>query len=123
MTVWQRRTRLALLVGAIAVAVAVAAAFKRRPAAEVAANVAPADPKAMVESEGGIRTRINRDQEEVRINYKTLTTYPDNTTKLSGVKVTTVRGGGRTFVITGNQADLKGETDMSIHGDVRIVAS
>lgn len=123
MTVWQRRTRLALLVGAIAVAVAVAAAFKRRPAAEVAANVAPADPKAMVESEGGIRTRINRDQEEVRINYKTLTTYPDNTAKLSGVKVTTVRGGGRTFVITGNQADLKGETDMSIHGDVRIVAS
>jgi LPS export ABC transporter protein LptC/lipopolysaccharide transport protein LptA len=123
MTVWQRRTRLALLVGAVAVAIAVAAAFKRRPAAEAPASVAPADPKAVVESEAGWKSRFNRAHEEVRINYKTLSTYPDNTAKLTEVKVTTIRGGGRTFVITGNEADLKGETDISIHGDVHIVAS
>src|SRR5262245_12712004 len=123
MTVWQRRTRLALLVGAVAVAIAVAAAFKRRPAAEVPASVAPADPKAVVESEGGWKSRFNRAHEEVRIDYKTLSTYPDNTAKLSDVTVTTIRAGGRKFVITGKEADLKGETDISIHGDVRIVAS
>ena len=82
-----------------------------------------ADPKAVVESEGGWKSRFNRAHEEVRINYKTLSTYPDNSAKLSEVKVTTIRAGGRTFVITGNEADLKGETDISIHGDVRIVAS
>jgi LPS export ABC transporter protein LptC/lipopolysaccharide transport protein LptA len=123
MTVWQRRTRFALLVGAVAVAIAVAAAFKRRPAADVPAPLTTADPKAVVESEGGWKSRFNRAHEEVRINYKTLSTYPDNSAKLSDVKVTTIRAGGRTFVITGNEADLKGETDISIHGDVRIVAS
>src|SRR6185436_19187165 len=123
MTLWQRRTRLALLVGAVAVAIAVAAAFKRRPAADVQAPLTPADPKAVVEIEGGWKSRFNRAHEEVRINYKTLSTYPDNSAKLSDVKVTTIRAGGRTFVITGKEADLKGETDISIHGDVRIVAS
>ena len=123
MTVWQRRTRLALLVGAVAVAIAVAAAFKRRPVADLPTPLTTADPKAVVESEGGWKSRFNRAHEEVRINYKTLSTYPDNSAKLSEVKVTTIRAGGRTFVITGNEADLKGETDISIHGNVRIVAS
>lgn len=123
MTEWQRRTRLALLVAAIGIAIAVVAAFRRSPLVQAPAAVAPSDPKALVESASGFKSRLNRDHEEVRIDYKTLTTYPDNSAKLSGVKVTTIRAGGRTFVITGNQADLKGENDISLHGDVRIVAS
>src|SRR5262245_11059759 len=123
MTVWQRRTRLALLVAAIGVAIAVAAAYRRGPAAEAPAPVAPADPKAVVASAGGWTSRLNRDHEEVRIDYEKATTYPDKTSKLTGVKVTTTRGGGRKFVITGNQADLKGENDITIQGNVRIVAS
>jgi LPS export ABC transporter protein LptC/lipopolysaccharide transport protein LptA len=123
MTVWQRRTRLALLISAIGVVIAVAAAYRRGPAVVAPASVAPADPKALVESAGGWTSRLNRDHEEVRIDYEKLTTYPDKSSKLTGVKVTTIRAGGRKFVITGNQADLKGENDMSIHGDVRIVAS
>ena len=120
MTVWQRRTRLALLVGAVAVAIAVAAAFKRRPAADLPTPLAPGDPKAVVESEGGWKSRFNRAHEEVRINYKTLT-YPDNSAKLSEVKVTTIRAGW-TSVITATRP-TRGETDIPIHGDVRIVAS
>ena len=124
MATWQKRTRLVLLVAAVALAVVVAAAFKRRPAPSAAPAVAPADPKAVVESARGYKNRVNREQEEVRTEYGILTTYPDGSTKLQGVKVTTVRDGGRTFVITGEQAELtQNETNISIAGDVRVTAS
>jgi len=124
MSVWQRRTRLVLLVAAVALAIAVVAAFKRRPPSSVPALVAPADPKAVVESASGFRGRHNREQEEVRIAYDTLTSYPDGSTRMRGVKVTTVRAGGRTFVITGQDADLgKDEGSLAISGDVRVTAS
>jgi lipopolysaccharide export system protein LptA len=121
---WQRRTRLVLLVAAVAMAIAVAAAFKRRPEPRVSPLVLPADPKAVVESASGLKSRLNRDQEEVRTEYQTFTAYPDGSIKARGVKVTTVRAGGRTFVISGKEADLgPNEASMSVNGDVRVTAS
>src|ERR1700680_3006030 len=105
MSQWQRRARLLIAIVAVAFAIVVALAFRKRVPAVAFAPAATADPKAVVESAKGWHTRVNREQEEVLTEYKTFSTYPDGSTKLLGVRVTTVRAGDRTLVIMGTQAE------------------
>src|SRR5262245_23671300 len=107
MTPWQRKVRLLVAIGAVGVAIAVALAYRRPPPASGRVEpAAPADPKALVESAEGVEIRFNRDQEQIRIAYKTATTYTDAPSRLQGVKVTTVRAGGRTFVVIADAAEV-----------------
>jgi LPS export ABC transporter protein LptC len=123
MSQWQRSARLVIAIGVVAFAVVVAFAFRKRAPAGLS-PAGPADPKAVVESAKGRRIRVNREQEDVRIQYETFSSYPDGSTKMAGVKVTTVRASGRTFVITGNQADVgQDETNFSLVGNVHVVVS
>jgi LPS export ABC transporter protein LptC/lipopolysaccharide transport protein LptA len=118
---WQRRARLVVAVGAIAFAVVVVMAYKRRTPPPTTPSVAQLDPKAVVETAGGRTFRVNREHEDVRVEYEHLLTYQDNSTKLLGVKVVTQRAGGRVFTITGNEASVTNkETDFLLLGDVRV---
>ena len=72
MTVWQRRARLVIAIGAVAFAVIVVLAFKHRVPPQPAVGVARSDPKAIVESASGRTIRINREREEIRIDYEKL---------------------------------------------------
>ena len=85
----------------MAFAVVVAFAFSARGPESGSPPVTPTDPKAVVESADGRTIRVNRDQEEVRIEYDKLLTYEDGSTKMLGVTVVTERAGGRTFTIAG----------------------
>ena len=124
MSQWQRKARLLIAIVAVAFAIMVAFAFRKRAPASSFAPAAAADPKALVESARGWSTRMNREQEEVRTEFETLSTYPDGSSKLLGVRVTTRRAGDRTFVITGNHADIgPNEANISLAGNVHIVVS
>src|ERR1700682_5431827 len=124
MSQWQRNARLVIAMVAVVIAIVVAFAFRKRAPVGAFAPAAPADPKALVESAKGWSTRVNREQEEVRTEFETFSTYPDGSTKLLGVRVTTKRAGERTFVIAGNQADIgPNEADISLAGNVHITVS
>src|SRR4030095_16410270 len=105
MTSWQRKARLAIAVGAVVFAIVVAFAFRGRAPAPSSAPK-PMDPKAVAESATGRTIRLNRDQEEVRIEYEKLLTYQDGSAKMLGVKIVTERAGGRTFTIAAKQGDV-----------------
>jgi LPS export ABC transporter protein LptC len=125
MPTWQRRARLLIAIAAIAFAIVVAIAFKgRNPPSAAAPAIPPADPEAVVESATGTTVRINREQEEVRIEYDKLLTYPNGATKMVGMKVTTVRDNGRTFVLTGNEGEIQQDpSSFEIAGDVELTSS
>jgi lipopolysaccharide export system protein LptA len=120
-TTWQRKARLIIAIAGVAFAVVVVFAFRKRDPGASSAAVAPADPKAVVESANGLNFRVNLNQETVRVEYGTASSYSDGSSKLSDVTITTVRDGGRTFKITGKQADVgQNESSFNIVGDVRI---
>jgi len=124
MTVWQRRVRLLIAIGAVAFAVVLALAFKRRVPPQAAVSVARSDPKAIVESTKALTVRNNRDREEIRINYDKLLTYADGSSKILGVTVVTERDGGRTFTITGREGEIRDrESNVSLTGNVEITSS
>jgi lipopolysaccharide export system protein LptA len=125
MTAWQRKARFVVAAAAIAVAIAVALAFKRPSTATAPVIPVPApDPKALVESEGSLTIRHNREKEEIRISYESASTYADGPTKMQGVTATTIRAGGRKFVLRGDHAELtQGETNISLVGNIRLEAS
>lgn len=109
---------------AIAVVILVAVSLKRRPSATVQAPIARTDPKAVVESAGGQTIRLNKEREEIRINYDKLLTYADGSSRMLGVRVVTERAGGRTFTMTGKESAVaRNESDVSLTGSVRVVAS
>jgi hypothetical protein len=106
------------------VAVVVVLAFRRPPMSDVVEAVRPSDPKALVESTGSYVLRFNRVKEEFRFDFASARTYSDAPTQMQGVKITTERASGRKFVVTGQRAELaQNETNFSLEGDVRLVAS
>jgi len=124
MTKWQRTARLLTAIAALAVVLAVALTIKQRAPQKVEEPVARTDPAALVESAGGRTFRINREHEEIRIEYERLLTYANNSSKMLGVKVTTERANGRLFTIVGKEGQV-GERDSTIlvSGEVVITAS
>src|SRR5918993_4897363 len=103
--IWQRRLRLAIAVGAVALAVVVAFAFQRR-ADQPGDRVVKTDPKAIIEVVNFDKTRHNRDKEEVRIQAQVMRLYGDGSSNGTNLKVTTVRSGGRTFVLMADRAQV-----------------
>jgi LPS export ABC transporter protein LptC/lipopolysaccharide transport protein LptA len=121
---WQRRARLVIVLVAVACLVAVAVALRPRPAARAETPVSRTDPNAVVESAGGHTFRVNREHEEIRIEYQKLLSYANGSSRLIGVKVTTERAGGRTFTITGNEGEVGDkESNVTVSGNVLVRAS
>ena len=124
MSNWQRPARLLIAVAAVAFAVVVAFAFSGRGPTSGSPPVTSTDPKAVAESATGRTIRLNRDQEEVRIEYDKLLTYQDGSAKMLGVKIVTERAGGRTFTIAAKQGDVgHDESNLSLVGDVRLAVT
>ncbi len=121
-TTWQRKARLIIAIAAAAFAVALVLAFKKREPAAAPITTPTADPNAIVESAKGFTFRLNRSQEVVRIDYATASNYADGSAKVTGVTITTERAGGRRFIVTGKQGDIKNEQNYSLSGDVHLCA-
>ncbi len=123
MTSWQRRLRLMFALGAVALAIVVAFAFQRR-AESPQDSVGRSDPKALVETINFDKTRLNRDKEEVRIQAGVMRAYGDGTAKGEKLTVTTVRSGGRTFILKSDRAEVgKNESSYTLEGNVRLTSS
>ncbi len=121
---WQRRARLVIAVAGTAFAIVLALAFRARAPRTTPTVVERADPSAIVETAAGRTIRINRDKEEVRIEYEKLLTYSDGATRLEGVTVTTERGGGRVFVIKGDSGQVaEKESHVSLEGNIELTGN
>src|SRR5436190_15380345 len=125
MTPFQRRARLVVAVFAVGFAVALTLAFRRRAPVAEHPPLTRTDPTALVESTRGRVVKVNRSREDVSIQYEKQLTYKDGTTRLQGVTiVTTDRGDGRSFTVTGKEGHVgQNESEMVLTGDVHLVAS
>ncbi len=121
MRTWQKRARLVIAIAAVAFVIVVAFAFKPRQRAGGQAGVDRTDPKALVETAGGRTIRINREHEDIRVEYERLLSYTNGATKMLGVKVVTQRAGGRILTMTGKEGSVaEKETDFVLTGDVQV---
>jgi lipopolysaccharide export system protein LptA len=118
---WQQKARFVIAMAAASLAVVVVLAFKKREPVASTILLKPADPKASIESAKGSTIRFTGTKEEVRIDYAAASSYTDGSKKLTGVKITTEREGGRKFIVTANQADVTADDkDYSATGDVHV---
>src|SRR5207247_6035818 len=106
-------------------AVVVFFAFRRRQSGAAAPQLAPLDPKAVVESTSGHVVQVKGTRENVAVDFEKQVTYKDGSSRLLNVKVTaTDRRDGRVFTLTGKEGQVtETPTTYSVHGDVRLAAS
>ncbi|MGE0703184.1 MAG: LPS export ABC transporter periplasmic protein LptC, partial [Vicinamibacterales bacterium] len=121
---WQRRARLIIGLAAVVFAVVLAFAFRDRPQSEAPPPVVATDPEALVESAGGVTLRIDRDEEQMRVEYERLLTYAEGRNRMMNVKVTTERSEGRTFVVEADEGEAAAdESSIKLVGDVTLTSS
>jgi len=122
---WQKTLRLVIAVTAVAFAIVVVLAFKRRgPAPAVAAPVRT-DPGAVVEITGGRVGRFKFSREDIRVDCEKQLVYADGSTKLLGVTIVSEeRANGRTFTVKAKEGQVaQNEAMMVLDGDVQLSAS
>src|SRR5262245_26165203 len=102
---WQKTLRVLLALIALGCVVLVATTLRTRTTPAVHVPLNPTDPKAVVESAGGVFIKLTRDKEDIQGRYEKLLTYQDGSNKMRGVTVTTERE-GRKFVITGDEGQV-----------------
>ena len=119
MLTWQKRARVAALVVAVGVVAAVFATTRRREEPPPPAPVTRVDPAAVVESSGAFLVQVKGERETVTIRANKQLSYPDGSTRLLGVTVTSVRQ-GKTFVATGEEARVgENQTNLDMKGNVQ----
>jgi LPS export ABC transporter protein LptC len=112
-----------VLVVAIGVAVAVFATTRRREAPPAPAAINRVDPAAVVESSGAFLIQVKGERETVTIRAEKQLSYPDGSTRLLGVTVTSQRE-GKTFVATGQEARVgENQANLEMKGNVQMRAS
>jgi lipopolysaccharide transport protein LptA len=121
MASWQRRARLLIALGGGGFAIVVALAFQQRTPQRPPIVIERTDPKAVVESAGGRTIRLTADKEDVRIEFDTLLTYPDGSTRMRGLTVTAKRDSGRVYTIRGQLGQVdEHESNISLEGAVTL---
>lgn len=123
MLTWQKRARWVLLATAAGVIGVVYATTRNREEARAPEPVPRVDPAAVVESSGAFVVQMKGERETVRIDAEKQLAYPDGSTRLLGVKVTSVRQ-GKTFIATGEEARVgEDQTNLDMKGNVRMKSS
>jgi len=108
----------------ISVIATVAYTLRPREAVAPASPIGPIDSKAKVETHGGDVFQWKGTNRDLRLEFQRQVTYEDDQTKLFDVKVTADNRGGRSYTITGNEAQVgTGETSYRISGQVRMETS
>jgi LPS export ABC transporter protein LptC/lipopolysaccharide transport protein LptA len=121
---WHRFIRLALGLFAIAFAIGVYLQIRPRVQKPPEKATAPRDPTVSVESTAGEVILFKGSKQDIRIQYKTRTTYQSGRTIFSGAKILVLQRGGRDFTATSNEAEVaENQSKMDMRGDVVINAS
>src|SRR5262245_3381588 len=120
---WQKTTRWVMVVVAIVFGIAVGLTLKKRVMPQTQAPLTRTDEKAVLETSGGLGSRINKTRPEVQVNWDKMLTYADGSSKLIGLKVTTQRN-GKTFEITGKEGKIGDqEATIEVDGNVHVKVS
>jgi LPS export ABC transporter protein LptC len=123
MLAWQKRARWAVLAVAVGVTAVVFVTTRRRQEPPPPEPVARVDPAAVIESSGSQMFQVKGDRETVRIEAEKQLSYPDGSTRLLNVKITSIRQ-GKTFTATGQEARVgENQTNLDMKGNVRLMAS
>ena len=123
MLAWQKRARWAVLALAAVVIGAVFLTTRRREEPPPPEPIARVDPAAVIESSGARMVQVKGERETVRIEAEKQLSYPDGSTRLLKVKVTSVRE-GKTFVATSDEARVgENQTNLDMKGNVLMKAS
>ena len=120
---WRKSARLLIALGAVGFAGVLAYSFRPRPAPDPEPVMGTTDPKAVVESTGGFNQRFTSNKQDVQVEFARQRTYADGLTRMEQVTVTTVRSGGRTFKVTGEQGEIaQGDSLIVLSGNVVLSA-
>jgi len=123
MLAWQKRARWLVLAIAVGVVAVVFATTRRRDDKPPPEPIARVDPAAVIESSGAHLNQVKGDRETVRIEAEKQLSYPDGSTRLLKVKVTSVRQ-EKTFIATGEEARVgENQSNLEMKGNVRMTAS
>jgi LPS export ABC transporter protein LptC len=123
MVAWQKRARLFVMAVAIGVMAVVFFTTRRREQPPPPAPIERGDPAATIESEGAFLVQVKGDRETVRVEAEKQYSYPDGSTRLIKVKVTSIRQ-GETFVATADEARVgENQTNLDMKGNVVITSN
>ena len=123
MVTWQKRARLFVMAIAIGVMTIVFFTTRRREQPPPPAPLERGDPAATIESEGAFLVQVKGERETVRVEADKQFSYPDGSTRLIKVKVTSLRQ-GETFVATADEARVgKNQTNLDMKGNVVITSN
>lgn len=121
MTPWQRRTRFALALLALAVVGVVVYTKRGREVRVPIAPIERLDPKATVETQGGDAIQLKGTRQNLRLAFESQVTYKDGQTKLLGVKLMVDNRGGRNYVITAKEGRIgTDQSTFDVSGSVRL---
>lgn len=121
MSSWQKRAQLVLAVIAIGVIGAVGYTLRPREARVAPPPLERLDPKATIETRGGDVIQLKGSRQDARIEFERQVTYDTGETKLFGVKVTVDNRAGRSYTITGKEAQVaKDQAGYDLKGDVKL---
>lgn len=123
MVTWQKRARLFVMAVALVVMAVVFFTTRRREQPPPPTPIARADPAATIESEGAFLVQWKGERETVRVEAERQFSYPDGSTRLVKVKVTSVRQ-GETFVATADEARVgENQSNLDMKGNVVITSN
>ena len=124
MSRWQRQARLGFgLFALIFAAILWFVIDERRPPAP-ARGVERLDPKAVSEIKGGDVVQVKGQTRDIRVEFATQVLYSDGSAKYTGFKAFIDDRGGRSFEITGNEAQVAaGQSAFDVRGKVGLKTS
>ena len=121
---WQRHARLGVGLFAIAFAIALWFLIGERRTPPPSAAVQRIDPKAVSEIKGGDVVQVKGAKRDIRVEFATQVLYSDGASKYTGFKAVIDDRGGRSFEITGNEAQVAPEQSaFDVRGDVTLRTS
>ena len=121
MASWQKRAQLVLAVVAIGVIGVVGYTLRPRQARVAPPPIERLDPTATIETRGGDVIQLKGSRQDARIEFESQVTYDTGQTKLVGVKVTVDNREGRSYTITGKEAQVgKDQASYDLKGDVKL---
>ena len=124
MSRWQRQARLGFgLFALIFAAILWFVIDERRPPAP-ARGVERLDPKAVSEIKGGDVVQVKGQTRDIRVEFATQVLYSDGSAKYTGFKAFIDDRGGRSFEISGNEAQVAAEQSaFDVRGNVGLKTS
>jgi LPS export ABC transporter protein LptC len=122
MASWQRKARFVIGLSGLAFAVVVFFAIRTRETPPPPTPVELVDPDAVVQSTGAVLEQIQGVRQDLRVQADHLLSYPDGSTRFVGaVKLSLDDRTGRSFTVTGEQADVApDQSKVLMRGDLRI---